>query len=241
MRWSLKFFREHVPERPAGAGAGGDVFAERRAAMVEKQIRRRGIEDRAVLDAMLAVPRHEFVAEQYQEQAYNDGPLPIGGGQTISQPYMVAAMTLALRVEPTDRVLDVGTGSGYQAAVLSRLAAEVYAIEVRDDLCAEARTRLARLGYNNVKVYCRDGTLGLPEFAPYDGIVVAAAAPAVPEPLLEQLAEGGRLVIPVGDAEYQDLRVVTRRGSNFEGQKLDACQFVPLIGYHGWPEVPPRR
>ncbi|HKT47271.1 MAG TPA: protein-L-isoaspartate(D-aspartate) O-methyltransferase [Candidatus Acidoferrales bacterium] len=240
MNWNRKNLREHGPERAAETGGGADAFAEKRAAMVEQQIRRRGVTDPAVLEAMRSVPRHEFVAAQYQAQAYEDGPLPIGGGQTISQPYMVAVMTAALELKPPDRVLDVGTGSGYQAAVLSRIAQEVYAVEVREDLCAEAKQRLERLGYGNVRVFCRDGTLGLAEHAPYDGILVAAAAPAVPEPLLGQLAEGGRLVIPVGDAGYQELELVRLRGGRLERRRLDACQFVPLIGYHGWPQAPPR-
>lgn len=240
MGWNGKNLREHGPERAGESGVGADAFAEKRAAMVEKQIRRRGIQDPAVLNAMLAVPRHEFVAEQYQAQAYEDGPLPIGGGQTISQPYMVAMMTAVLRLKPSDRVLDVGTGSGYQAAVLSQIAAEVYSIEIREDLWAEAKQRLERLGYHNVHVFCRDGTLGLPEHAPYNAVLVAAAAPGVPEPLLKQLADGGRLVIPVGNAEYQELELVVRTADRFERKRLDACQFVPLIGYHGWPEAPPR-
>ncbi len=240
MSWNWKHLREHGPEKSEETGAGEDAFAEKRAAMVEKQIRRRGIQDPAVLGAMLAVPRHEFVAEQYRAQAYDDGPLPIGGGQTISQPYIVAVMTAVLCLKPGDRVLEVGTGSGYQAAVLSRIVAEVYSIEVREDLRAEAKQRLERLGYNNVHVFLRDGTLGLPEHSPYDGVLVAAAAPGVPQPLLEQLAEGGRLVIPVGDAEYQELELVVRTAGRFERKRLDACQFVPLIGYHGWPEAPPR-
>src|SRR5437016_4343797 len=175
-----------------------------RAEMVEKQLRRRGIRDPAVLAAMLAVPRHEFVPGEFRARAYDDVPLPIGGGQTISQPYIVAAMTFALHLIGQERVLEIGTGLGYQAAVLGCLAREVFTVEVRPELARLSADRLARLGYNNVHVHHGDGTLGLPEFAPYDAILVAAAAPAAPAPLLSQLAEEGRLVIPIGDVENQE-------------------------------------
>src|SRR6266852_617036 len=171
-------------------------YAPRCAEMIEKQLRRRGINDAAVLAAMTAVPRHEFVAEELRSHAYDDLPLPIGGGQTISQPYIVAAMTTALHLRPTDRVLEIGTGCGYQAAVLSRLAKEVFTIERRPELASSASVKLARLGYTKAHVHCGDGTLGLAELAPFDAILVAAAAPAVPKPLLAQLAEGGRMILP---------------------------------------------
>lgn len=213
-----------------------DAFAGPRAEMVNRQIRRRGISDPGVLRAMEQVPRHEFVPEELQARAYDDAPLPIGGGQTISQPYMVAAMTAALRLQPSDRVLEVGTGCGYQSAVLSRVAALVYSMEVRQDLALAASERLARLGYSNVHVLCGDGTMGLATSAPYDAILVAAAAPAIPPPLLDQLAEGGRLIIPIGPEDRQQLRLLVRHGERVDTFALEACQFVPLVGRHGWRE-----
>src|SRR5213080_115035 len=190
-------------------------YAPQCAEMIEKQLRRRGITDEAVLAAMIAVPRHEFVPRELRSRAYEDVPLPIGGGQTISQPYIVAAMTAALHLQPGDRVLEIGTGCGYQAAVLSRLVKEVFTIERRPELAASASATLTRLGYANAHVHCGDGTLGLPELAPFDAVLVAAAAPRVPQPLLAQLAEGGRLILPVGDAEHQELRLIEKRGDAF--------------------------
>jgi protein-L-isoaspartate(D-aspartate) O-methyltransferase len=213
-----------------------EEFAPQRSEMVEKQLRRRGIKDAPVLAAMTTVPRHEFVADELRSQAYEDVPLPIGGGQTISQPYIVAAMTAALHLRPDDRVLEIGTGCGYQAAVLSRLAKEVFTIERRPELASAASELLARLGYSNVHVHCGDGTLGLPEFAPFEAILVAAAAPAVPKPLLAQLAERGRIIIPVGGAEHQELQLVEKHGDAFPAKILEGCRFVPLVGYHGWQE-----
>jgi protein-L-isoaspartate(D-aspartate) O-methyltransferase len=213
-----------------------EEFAPQRSEMVEKQLRRRGIKDAAVLAAMTAVPRHEFVANELRSQAYEDVPLPIGGGQTISQPYIVAAMTAALHLQPGDRVLEIGTGCGYQAGVLSQLAKEVFTIERRPELASTASKLLARLGYSNVHVHCGDGTLGLSEFAPFDAILVAAAAPAVPRPLLAQLAERGRIIIPVGGAEHQELQLVEKHGDAFPAKILEGCRFVPLVGYHGWQE-----
>jgi protein-L-isoaspartate(D-aspartate) O-methyltransferase len=215
-------------------------YAAQRAEMIEKQLRRRGITDNAVLGAMLVVPRHEFVPEELRSRAYEDAPLPIGGGQTISQPYIVAAMTSALRLQPADRVLEIGTGCGYQAAVLSHLAKEVFTIELRPELASAASEKLARLGYPNVHVHCGDGTFGLPEFAPFDAILVAAAAPEVPEPLLAQLAEAGRLIIPVGDADNQELRLVEKHAGVFSAKMLEGCRFVPLVGHHGWQKPPMR-
>src|SRR5882757_2344274 len=211
-------------------------YAAQRAEMIEKQLRRRGISDEAVLAAMTAVPRHEFVPEELRSRAYEDLPLPIGGGQTISQPYIVAAMTTALHLQPGDRALEVGTGCGYQAAVLSRLAKEVFSIERRPELASSAAAKLARLGYSNAHVHCGDGTLGLAELAPFDAILVAAAAPAVPKPLLAQLAEGGRLILPVGDTEHQELQLIEKHGDTFPITMLEGCRFVPLVGYHGWQE-----
>jgi protein-L-isoaspartate(D-aspartate) O-methyltransferase len=214
-----------------------DAFAQARSEMVERQIRRRGIFDPHVLRAVTEVPRHEFVPEASQPRAYEDAPLAIGGGQTISQPYIVAAMTAALRLQPSDRVLDVGTGCGYQAAILSRIVAEVYSIEVRRDLALAAAERLARLGYSNVHVRCGDGTLGLPEFAPFDAILVAAAAPSIPQPLAYQLAESGRMILPVGEPDHQQLLLIAKHGNGYEKTMLDPCQFVPLIGQYGWREA----
>jgi len=211
-------------------------YAVPRDEMIEKQLRRRGIHDAAVLAAMAAVPRHEFVSEDVRAHAYDDLPLPIGSGQTISQPYIVAAMTAALHLRPGDRVLEIGTGCGYHAAVLSRLAKEVFTIERRPELASSASATLARLGYSNAHVHCGDGTLGLPELAPFDAILVAAAAPAVPKPLLAQLAEGGRIILPVGDTQHQELQLIEKRGGAFPMKMLEGCRFVPLLGYHGWQE-----
>ena len=213
-------------------------YAAQLEEMIEKQLRRRGVHDAAVLAAMAEVPRHEFVSEDVRAHAYDDLPLPIGSGQTISQPYIVAAMTAALHLRPGDRVLEIGTGCGYHAAVLSRLAKEVFTIERRPELASGASATLARLGYSNAHVHCGDGTLGLPELAPFDAILVAAAAPAVPKPLLAQLAEGGRIILPVGDTQHQELQLIEKRGDAFPMKMLEGCRFVPLVGYHGWQEPP---
>jgi len=217
-----------------------EEFAPQLAKMIEMQLRRRGISDATVLAAIESVPRHEFVAEEFRARAYDDVPLPIGDGQTISQPYIVAAMTAALHLRPGDRVLEIGTGCGYQAAILSRLAKEVFTVERRHELARSASERLARLGYANVHVHCGDGTLGLPEFAPFDGILVAAAAPAVPAPLLAQLAGGGRMILPVGNPEHQELQLIEKQGTALLKSTLEGCRFVPLVGYHGWQEPPAR-
>ena len=217
-----------------------EEFAPQLSKMIESQLRRRGITDAAVLAAMESVPRHEFVPEEFRARAYEDAPLPIGDGQTISQPYIVAAMTVALRLRPGDRVLEIGTGCGYQAAILSRLAKEIFGIERRPELALSASARLTRLGYANVHVHCGDGTLGLPEFAPFDAILVAAAAPAIPDPLLVQLAEGGRMIVPVGDADHQELQLIEKSGKSFRNTTLEVCRFVPLVGYHGWQDPPSR-
>lgn len=209
-------------------------FAEERRRMVETQIRKRGVKDERVLRAMAAVPRHEFVPAPWIHQAYADEPLPIGHGQTISQPYIVAAMTASLGLTGTEKVLEIGTGCGYQAAVLSLLAREVYTVELLPELAQSAADRLKWLGFGNVHVHCGDGTLGWQEFAPYDAILVAAAAPLVPEPLLQQLAEGGRLIAPVGDEFNQELQVVTKRDGQTSIQPGGPCRFVPLMGKHGW-------
>jgi len=218
-----------------------DGYEAKRQWMVSATIERRGIRDRAVLEAMRIVPRHEFVPPALIEFAYNDTPLPIGEGQTISQPYVVALMVEALELKPGDRVLEVGTGSGYAAAVISRIASEVYTIERHESLARLAQSRFAKLGYQNVHVLHGDGTLGWPEHAPYDAISVTAGGPHIPEPLLWQLAEGGRLVIPVGTAEEQTLLRVTRQpGDKFRKQSLGGVRFVPLIGEAGWSANPGR-
>lgn len=212
-------------------------FEAPRQAMVEKQIRRRGVRDERVLDAMRRVPRHWFVPLDMLYAAYEDEPIAIGEGQTLSQPYVVASMTEVLGLSGTERVLEVGAGSGYQAAVLSLLSREVIALESVSSLAESARTRLAQLGYANVRIECADGSRGLPDAAPFDAILVAAAAPSVPPPLLEQLAEGGRMVIPVGCAEMQTLLVVWKEGGRIRFASLYPCRFVPLRGLHGWPSA----
>jgi protein-L-isoaspartate(D-aspartate) O-methyltransferase len=218
------------------SGGSRDAFATERHAMVETQLRPRGVLDPAVLHAMETVPRHEFVPPEWRPRAHEDEPLPIGEGQTISQPYIVAAMTAALRLRGTERVLEIGTGCGYQAAVLSRLAKEVFTMEFLPELASAAAERVARLGYTNIHVHCGDGSLGLPEFAPFDAILVAAAAPQVPPPLLQQLADGGCMIVPVGVADYQDLHLIERHGGTFATRRLDPCRFVPLLGRFGWKE-----
>lgn len=213
-----------------------DPYLELREAMLETQLRKRGVRDARVLRAMAEVPRHEFVPEQSASLAYADEPLAIGGGQTISQPYMVAAMTEALQLSGGERVLEIGTGCGYQAAVLSVLSREIYSIECRSELARSAAERLQRLGFNNVHVHCGDGSQGLKEFAPYDAILVAAAAPAVPRPLLEQLQEGGRMIAPIGAEDQQQLLLLIRHGSEFSSERREACRFVPLLGRYGWKD-----
>jgi protein-L-isoaspartate(D-aspartate) O-methyltransferase len=212
------------------------VFEEERRAMVETQLRRRGIRDARVLQAMLAVPRHEFVPPDVIGLAYEDRPVPIGSSQTISQPYMVAAMTEAVQVRRGDRVLEIGSGTGYQAAVLDQLGAKVFTMERDFELVQSAHERLKRLGYANVEVVWGDGTEGHPPEAPYDVILVTAAAPQIPPPLIDQLADGGRMAIPTGKLAQQDLRLIVKSGGRLDTQVLDACQFVPLRGRYGWPE-----
>ncbi len=202
--------------------------------MVEEQLRARGIRDPRVLAAMGKVPREEFISGEDFRDAYGDHPLPIGAGQTVSQPYIVAAMVEALELRPSDRVLEVGTGTGYEAAVLAELAAEIWTIERHEELAVKAREILARLGYTNVHVIHGDGSLGLPEQAPFDKILVAAAAPQIPESLIAQLADGGRLVVPVGTRAEQQVHVVRKVGSEIVVTTHDLCRFVPLVGAEGW-------
>lgn len=219
---------------PIHPGNEADDWSEARRRMVETQIRARGISDPRVLAAMASVPRHRFVPEAGRVEAYLDSPLPIGHGQTISQPYMVAAMLEALQLGPEMTALEIGAGSGYQAALLGALGREVWAVEIIEPLALAARALLAELGVANVHIVVADGTLGLPEHAPYDRIIVAAGAPAVPEPLREQLAEGGRLVIPVGGPMSQRLQIIDRVGERFLERAGMPCVFVPLVGRHGW-------
>ncbi len=209
-------------------------FARERERMVEEQLVRRGITDARVLEAMRKVPRHLFVEEPLRDRAYADHPLPIGEGQTISQPYMVAIMTELLRLTGTEKVLEIGTGSGYQTAVLGELARRVCSIERIASLAARARATLEAMGYTNVWVRTADGTFGWPDEAPFDRIVVSAAAPAVPEPLFDQLVESGRLVVPVGDQFSQILTVVERVGGEKKITADSGCVFVKLIGKYGW-------
>jgi protein-L-isoaspartate(D-aspartate) O-methyltransferase len=213
-----------------------DDTAELEAArqkMVARQIRDRAIGDERVLEAMRTVPRHLFVPVEHISRAYSDEPLPIGEEQTISQPFMVAAMAEALSLRGHERVLEVGGGSGYQASVLSRLALAVIAIEARPALAVAAAKRIARLGYGNVTLEVGDGSGGWPACAPYEAILVTAAAPSIPQPLLDQLAEGGRLVIPVGEDEHQELLRLVKQGGRITRQSLYACRFVPLVGRYG--------
>ena len=202
--------------------------------MVEDQIIARGIKDARVIAAMKKVPRHLFVEEALQSQAYSDHPLPIGEKQTISQPYMVALMTEALQLKGNEKVLEIGGGSGYQTAILAELSEKVFSIERIRSLAIRARQLLYELGYYNVELKILDGTYGWMEEAPFDAIIVAAGAPDIPQPLLEQLAMDGRLVIPVGDAYVQDLIRVTKMAEGIRREDLGGCRFVKLIGRYGW-------
>jgi len=202
--------------------------------MVERQLEARGIKDRSVLDAMREVPRHLFVPAAYRERAYDDCPLPIDERQTISQPYMVAWMTELLRLKGEETVLEVGTGSGYQAAVLSKLARFVFTMERIPLLAEAAKKRLRDMGIENAEVVVGDGTEGLPEHALYEGIIVTAGSPSVPPRLVEQLVDGGRLVIPVGSSAVQMLTVIEKRGDKTITREEGSCVFVPLVGRYGW-------
>jgi protein-L-isoaspartate(D-aspartate) O-methyltransferase len=206
-----------------------DRFSAERENMVQTQLVARGIRDQRVLSAMARVPRHEFVSERYREQAYGDHPIPIAEGQTVSQPYIVALMLEVLKLEPSAKVLEVGTGSGYMTALLAELAAQVYSVERHARLARQAEDTLARLGYHNVTVLVGDGTQGLPDFAPYDGIVVSAAASQIPAALIDQLGEDGRMVIPVGPPDAQELQLVIKHAGRPIVHRLDGCRFVPLV------------
>ena len=206
-----------------------ESFEVKRARMVRTQLAQRGIHDRGVLEAMRDVPRHEFVPETVRGDAYEDHPLPIGAGQTISQPYIVAVMLEHLALQPTDRALEIGTGSGYATALLSRMCAEVYSIERHAELAAVAEATLARLGYSNVEVRVGDGRLGWPEKAPFDAILVSAAASEIPSALFAQLRAGGRMIVPVGPPASQELQLIRKINGQPEVQVLEGCRFVPLV------------
>jgi len=216
----------------AASGAlAADPYLAKRQTMVEQDIKGRGISDKKVLAAMAKIPRHLFVGQRQQGQAYGDHPLPIGEGQTISQPYVVALMTEAIRVKPTDRVLEIGTGSGYQAAVLAELAQAVYSIEIRKPLADMAGKRLREQGCRNVEVKYADGYFGWQEHAPFDAIVITAAANHIPPPLIRQLKEGGRLILPLGSTTFtQTLTLVTKKGGELTVEELGGVAFVPMTG-----------
>ena len=204
--------------------------------MVEEQLSDRGIKDLLVLEVMSRVPRHLFTLDSLQHRAYGDTPLPIGENQTISQPYIVAAMTEALKLKGHERVLEIGTGSGYQTAVVAELAAQVFTIERINALSRKAQQILEGLSYTNIVFKMFDGTYGWPDQAPFDAIMVTAAAKAIPEALIKQLADGGTLVAPAGGTDKQTLNVLTKKGDRLSKREIGDCKFVPLVGKYGWPE-----
>lgn len=210
-----------------------DIFEKQRLEMVNEQLRGRDIDDPDVLSAMTEVPRHLFVTEGIRDLAYQDGPLPIGYDQTISQPYIVALMSQLLALKPGDRILEIGTGSGYQAAVLAQIGAEVFTIEIVTALGNQAKTLLNQLGYDRVGVKIGDGYLGWPEYAPFNGIIVTCAPTRIPEPLKEQLAEGGRMVIPVGGSGFQQLFLLTKKNGKIIQEKIIDVRFVPMVDEKG--------
>jgi protein-L-isoaspartate(D-aspartate) O-methyltransferase len=229
MRWTLILLIMIGLQNMPALSQDETKFEALREQMIRSQIESRGIKSPSVLDALRAVKRHLFVPENVRNQSYDDGPLPIGEGQTISQPYIVAIMTDLLDVNSTSRVLEIGTGSGYQAAVLGEICKEVYSIEIVDSLCNRARTLLSGLGYTNIWVRCGDGFAGWPDKAPFDGIIVTAAPPEVPAPLIDQLAEGGRLVIPVGSI-WQELKVLVKENGKIRTRDIIPVRFVPMTG-----------
>ncbi len=222
--------------RPAGPGWNPEEYHIARRKMVERQLVKRGIGDRSVLEAMGQVPRHLFVDEAQAAQAYQDSPLPIGYGQTISQPYIVALMLETLALGPDDRVLEVGSGSGYQTALLASLAAEVFAVERLEPIFLKGRENLSRLGFENIHLKLDDGTLGWPEMAPYDAVIVAAGGPRLPQPLVDQLAPGGRLIVPIGPSEKSQKLTLVKKDlhGRLSRSILGDCRFVALVGHHGW-------
>lgn len=214
-----------------------DRFLLQRQEMVQLQLRVRGIRDERLLEVMSRVPRDEFVAEEYKNQAYADYPIPIGEGQTISQPYVVALTVEALQLTPDSKVLEIGTGSGYQTAILAELSGQVYSLERLPNLKLQAERTLNRLNYKNVTLAVGDGSEGWPEHAPYDVIAVAAAAPDIPQPLIAQLAEAGRMIIPVGPPAAQTLELIYKQNNRMQIRHLEGCRFVPLIGSQAYPAV----
>lgn len=211
------------------------TFDINRERMIEEQLVTRGITDQRVLEAMRTVPRHLFVEDAFQAHAYGDFPLPIGSGQTISQPYIVALMTMALHLTGDEKILEIGTGSGYHAAILSRLCQKVYTVERLDALVSRARKVFDRLRYHNIISRIDDGTEGWPSEAPFDRIIVTAGGPRIPEPLVAQLADPGRLIMPVGGQEVQELQLVDKRDGDITVTTIEQVRFVDLIGAHGWP------
>jgi len=211
-----------------------DTLESKKSSMIETQLKSRGISSSEVLRAMSVVPRHKFVSSEYSEAAYNDGPLSIGSGQTISQPYMVAMMTEALMLSKNDKVLEIGTGSGYQAAVLREITSNIYSVERISTLAEKAENLLTLLGYNDIKIMVGDGSLGWPEQAPFDAIIVTSGSPGVPETLMSQLNDGGRMIIPVGSRSSQRIIRIIRAGDNYNKEEMLSCIFVPLIGKYGW-------
>lgn len=214
-------------------------YVNRREEMVRKQIEARGVTDPKVLSALRKVPRHLFVSEAMMDQAYMDYPLPIGEQQTISQPFIVAEMTQALQLSETDRVLEIGTGSGYQAAVLAEIVSKVYTIERKQSLFIKARKLFDELHYFNIIARYTDGTTGWKDESPFDAIIVTAGSPEIPEALVEQLAEGGRMIIPVGDEHSQNMILIHKTSAGIQHENLGRCRFVKLIGKHGWE--PPKK
>jgi len=212
--------------------ADEDKYYDKRRRMLETQIKARGIKDQRVLGAMLKVQRHKFVPFIFRQLSYEDRPLPIGKDQTISQPYIVALMTEALELSGDEKVLEIGTGSGYQAAILAELAKEVYTVEIIKELSEKSDSILKELGYKNTKGKCADGFLGWPEFAPFDAIIITCAVSNVPQPLIEQLADGGRLVAPLGEEGYQELTLIKKKGKKIERSFITGCRFVPMTGDH---------
>jgi len=229
LAWTVIFLLMLTTGSPASAAADG--YGEKRQRMVEKDLKARGIKDPKVLEAMGKIPRQLFVEESLRDEAYADHPLPIGEGQTISQPYVVALMTEAIRLKPGDRVLEIGTGSGYQAAVLAEIVKDVYTIEIRKGLAETAAKRLADLGYKNVQAKYGDGYFGWEEYAPFDVIMITASANHIPPPLIKQLREGGRLILPLGSTLFhQTLTLVTKEKGDLKMEQREAVVFVPLIG-----------